>query len=313
MKSAWNFLDFMPEQATAWASQVDFINNFITYVAAFCTVAITGAMLFFAWKYRRKSPDHIGEYITHNATLETVWTVVPTLVCVFVAYYGFAVYHDMRTPPVDPVEINVEGYQWGWNYIHANGKKAAKELYVPVGKPVRLILSSRDVNHSFFLPAMRVKEDVLKGTYHYLWFTPTKTGDFPIFCAEYCGREHSGMLGTLKVVSPEQYQDYINDRRKEELSPVQIGEQGYGQRCIACHSVDGSPRIGPSFKGLYGKTEQFEDGGSASVDDNYIRESILDPQKHVVKGYSAVKMTSFAGQLSDEELNGLIAYIKSLK
>lgn len=304
----------MPEQASSWAARVDFINNFITYVAVFCTVAITGAMLYFAWRYRRR-PDHQeSEYITHDATLETVWTAIPTLVCIFVFYYGFVVYKEMREPPANAIEINVEGYRWAWEYTYPNGKKAGRDLVVPVGEPVRLILRSRDVNHSFFIPAMRVKEDVIKSEYHHLWFEPTITGDFHIFCTEYCGTSHSGMIGTLKVVSKEQYLDFLNDRSKEQLSPEQLGQKLYESRgCVACHRLDGVKGVGPSFKGIFGQKVEFTDGTSATRDENYLRESILHSQKKIVKDFLPGAMPSFEGQLKEEEVAGLIAFIKAQK
>ena len=307
-------LDYMPEQASTWAERVDWMNNFITYVSVFCTVAITGAMLYFAWKYRRRPGHETSEYITHDATLETVWTAVPTLVCIFVFYYGFALYREMREPPANSIEIAVTGYKWGWDYTYPNGKQAGKDLVVPVGEPVRLIMKSKDVLHSFFIPAMRVKEDVIASEYHHLWFQATKTGEFHIFCTEYCGTGHSGMLGTLKVVSMQEYLDYINDRSKEELSPEQKGAKLYTERgCNACHTLDGTKLIGPSFKGTFGTPVEFDDGTTATHDENYLRESILYSQKHIVKGYQKGLMPSFEGQLKDDDVLALIAFIKAQK
>ncbi len=307
------FLDWMPEEASTWASQVDFVNNFITYVSAFCTIGITAVMLFFAYKYRRRSDNDQTAYITHNSTIEIVWTVIPTIICVFVFAAGFVIYKDMREPPANAIEINVTGRQWSWSYTYPNGKTADQDLVVPVNQPVKLIMKSNDVNHSFFIPALRVKEDVIASTYHYLWFTATKTGDFHIFCAEYCGKAHSGMTGTLRVVSQPQYEDFVNDRKAEELPPEELGKKLYAQKaCVTCHSLDGSTLVGPTFKGLFGKTEELADGTSVTVDENYLRNSILYPNKQVVKGF-APAMPSFEGQIKDNELDGLIAYIKSVK
>jgi cytochrome c oxidase subunit 2 len=303
----------MPQQASSWAWSVDWINNFITYVAAFCTVAITGAMLHFAYKYRRKGPNDKTEYITHDSTLETVWTVVPTIVCIFVGFCGFFVYKDMRTPPANPIEIQVTGQKWYWTYKYPNGKTADNDMVVPVNQPVRLIMKSRDVNHSFFIPAMRVKEDVIGSDYHYLWFLPTETGNFHIFCAEYCGKSHSKMTGTLRVVSASEYEDFINDRKKEELPPDELGKKLYASKaCITCHSLDGSKVLGPSFKGLFGREEELTDGQKIKVDESYLRESILYSNKKIVKGFQPV-MPSYEGQLKDEEIDGLIAYIKTIQ
>lgn len=308
--------DYMPVEGSSWAGRVDWINNLITAISVFCIFAITAVMLFFAWKYRRKSPDQKTAYITHNATIETIWTVIPTIVCMFMFYFGYEIYHEMRNPPVGAREVNVEGFSWGWNFQYENGKKTSGELVVPVGEPVKLIMTSKDVIHSFFIPAMRVKEDVYNGNYSFLWFTPTSIGDFRIFCTEYCGTSHSQMLANLKVVSKEAFDDYVNDKTAEDapkIPPAELGKKLYAQKaCVTCHSLDGSKLVGPSFKGIFSNTpHEFEDGTSGVVDENYIKESVMYPQKKVVKGYPPV-MPAFEGQLNDEEMAGIIAYMKTL-
>ncbi|HMO16908.1 MAG TPA: cytochrome c oxidase subunit II [Oligoflexia bacterium] len=306
--------DYMPEQASSWAADVDFINNFITIVSVFCIVGITLVMLYFAWKYRRKSENQQVAYITHNVTLETLWTVIPTLVVIFTFYYGFIVYYEMRTPPVGAMEINVQGYSWGWDFQYANGKRTSGDLVVPVGEPVKLVMTSRDVIHSFFIPAMRVKEDVYQGNYSYLWFNPTKMGEYHIFCTEYCGTGHSQMGRKLKVVSKEEFQDFLNDRNAVELSPLELGAKLYKEKaCITCHSLDGSRLVGPSFQGLFDKkSHEMESGLKVDVDENYVRESILNPAAKIVKGYPNA-MPAFEGQLSEDEIAGLIAFLKEQK
>lgn len=306
-----NLLNLMPVEASTWAARVDELNAFITIVAALCTVAITAVMLYFAWKYRRRGDDDQTAYITHNATIETIWTVVPTIICLFVFIAGFKVYREMRTPPANPLEISVTGRKWAWSFKYPNGKTSDQELVVPVGRPVKLITRSLDVNHSFFLPEMRVKEDVIASEYHYLWFNATQTGEFHIFCAEYCGREHSGMLGKLRVVPETEYQDYVNDRVAEQLPPDQLGMKLYDTKgCKQCHSVDGSKVVGPSFKGLFGRSEALADGSSVQVDENYLSESMREPAKKVVATFPPAMPVI---PLKDEEIDGLIAYIKTLK
>jgi len=306
-------MDWMPEEASTWAGQVDWINNFITYVSTFCTVAITAAMLYFAWKYRRRPGNEETAYITHNSTIEIVWTVVPTIICIFVFAAGFVVYKDMREPPANSIEINVTGRQWSWSYTYPNGKTADQDLVVPINQPVKLILKSTDVNHSFFIPVMRVKEDVMANAYHYMWFTPTLLGNFHIFCAEYCGKSHSAMTGTLRVVSQAEYEDFINERKAEDLPPEELGRKLYAQKaCVTCHSLDGSTLVGPTFKGLFGKTETFTDGTTAVADENYIHESIVYSNKRIVKGFPPA-MPAFEGQIKDKEVDALIAFIKSVK
>ena len=311
--------DYMPTQASTWASKIDWINNLITDISVFSTVVITAAMIYFAIRYRRRSDDQKTAYITHNATLETVWTIVPTIICMYIFYYGFTYYHDMRTPPANPIEVSVTGKKWLWTFTYGNGKTSPAELVVPVNKPVKLVMKSQDVLHSMFLPAMRVKEDVNALYYTYLWFEPNKVGEYPIFCAEYCGDEHSKMTGKLRVVSQAEYDDYLNDRTSgPALPPEDIGKQVYEKyQCTTCHTIDGSPRIGPTFKGAYGRTEHVTEDGAEKeivVDENYIRESILNPAKKVVKGFGPpTPMQSFQGQLNDDQINGVIAFLKSLK
>lgn len=313
--AAKGFLDWMPVEGSAWAGQVDWLNNFITYVSVFCTIAITATMLWFAYRYRQRpgNQEEHTAYIAHNSAIETVWTVVPSIVCVFVFMAGFIVYKDMREPPANAIEINVTGRQWSWSYVYPNGKTADRDLVVPVGQPVKLIMKSNDVNHSFFVPAMRVKEDLVANVYHYLWFTPTVLGESHIFCAEYCGQAHSAMTGTLKVVTAAEYEDFIADRKVEDLPPEELGKKIYTLKaCVTCHSLDGTPGTGPSFKGLYGKTETLADNTTVVADENYLRESIVYSNKKIVKGF-APAMPAFEGQIKDRELDGLIAFIKSHK
>ena len=225
----------------------------------------------------------------------------------------------MRTPPKDAVDITVTGKQWLWTFEYYNGKKTLNELYVRQNMPVRMVMRADDVLHSFFVPAFRVKQDLIPGRYTQLWFTPTKIGTFDIFCAEYCGTGHSAMLGRVIVLSPEAYDIWENgvgtdgDGAVASLPPAELGEKVYkGKGCNACHSVDGSVVLGPSFKGLYGREGALEDGSSYTADENYIMKSILEPQEEVVKGFQPV-MPSFKGILSDDEITALIAYMKTLK
>jgi cytochrome c oxidase subunit 2 len=225
----------------------------------------------------------------------------------------------MRTPPKDAVDITVTGKQWLWTFEYYNGKKTLNELYVRQNRPVRMVMRADDVLHSFFVPAFRVKQDLIPGRYTQLWFTPTKIGTFDLFCAEYCGTGHSKMLGKVIVLSPEAYDIWekgvaVDDGEAvASLPPAELGEKLYkGKGCNACHSVDGSVVIGPSFKGLYEREGELEDGASYTADENYIRQSILEPQEQIVEGFQPV-MPSFKGILSDAEITAIIAYMKTLK
>jgi cytochrome c oxidase subunit 2 len=226
------------------------------------------------------------------------------------------------------MEINVIGQQWSWQIQYPDGKSLTNQMVVPRGKPVKLIMTSKDVLHSFFLPSFRIKTDTVPGQFTSMHFVATKTGTFEIFCAEYCGTAHSKMIGKVHVLEPEDYQKWLDGLYKiQETAPVatnqslaqatlSMAEQGaliYKTRsCNACHSVNGDPMVGPSFKGLFGTEQELIGGTKVVVDENYIRESVMDPMKKVVKGFTP-SMPTFRGLLSDEEVNQLIAYIKSLK
>lgn len=308
--------DQMPEQASTWAGQVDTVNNVITLISLVCTLLIVGAMLFFAIRYRRRTDNDVTSQVTHNTTMELVWTIIPTIICGFIFYVGFTTYRQMRTPPLNPLEVNVDAYKWRWEFRHDNGKKDTNLLVVPLGQAVRLIMTSHDVIHSFYIPNMRIKEDVVPDRYTYTWFTPTKVGDFHIFCTEYCGTGHSDMLATVQVVTPEQYKSYVWDRTGQsdaDLSPAELGAKLFVKKtCNTCHSIDGSALVGPSLLGAYGRTRECTDGTTLVADENYLRESILNSSAKIVKGF-APAMPAFQGMLEESEVQALIAYIKTLK
>jgi cytochrome c oxidase subunit 2 len=312
-------MTWIPEVASNLAGKVDGVLLTITLLSLFFFVLITVILVVFAIKYRRKRDDEETPYITGSEPLEIIWTVIPSILLIALFVYGFVVYKEMRTPPADSVDITVTGKQWLWTFDYYNGKKTLNELYVEQNRPVRLVMMSDDVLHSFFVPGFRVKQDVLPGRYVQLWFTPTKIGTFDIFCAEYCGTGHSVMLGKVNVLSPEAYDIWENGLPGEgggavaSLPPAELGERIYKEKgCNACHSVDGSTLVGPSFKGVFGHTVELADGSNVDADENYLRQSILEPQSQVVKGFQPV-MPSFKGILSDDEVTAVIAYIKTLK
>jgi len=312
-------MTWIPEAASNLASKVDGVLLVITLISLFFFVLITAVLIYFAVKYRRRSEDEETPYITGNESLEIIWTVIPSIILILLFVYGYVVYKEMRTPPKDAVDITVTGKQWLWTFEYYNGRKTLNELYVRQNRPVRMVMRADDVLHSFFVPAFRVKQDLMPGRYTQLWFTPTKIGTFDIFCAEYCGTGHSAMLGKVIVLSPEAYDIWEKGisvdggKAVASLPPAELGEKIYkGKGCNACHSVDGSVVIGPSFKGLYGKEGVLEDGSSYTADENYIMKSILEPQEELVAGYQPV-MPSYKGILSEDDITGVIAYIKTLK
>ena len=312
-------MTWIPEVASNLASKVDGVLWVITLLSLVFFVLITVLLVFFAIKYRRRSENDETPYITGSEPLEIIWTVIPSVLLILIFIYGFVVFKDMKSPPKDAVEITVTGKQWLWTFDYYNGKKTLNELYVQQNRPVRLVMKADDVLHSFFVPAFRMKQDLLPGRYTQLWFTPTKIGTFDIFCAEYCGTGHSVMRGKVIVMSPEAYDIWEKGAQAEKggavasLPAAELGEKIYKEKgCNACHSVDGSILVGPSFKALFGHDVELQDGSTVTADENYIRQSILEPQSQVVKGFQPV-MPSFKGILSDDDITAVIAYIKTLK
>jgi cytochrome c oxidase subunit 2 len=311
-------LGLLGEQGSDYAYKVDYANDVVTIISVICTVAIVGTMLYFAVVYRRRGElDHETPAIEGNNTLEVLWTVFPTIICIWVAYLGYESFEAIRTVPENAMEINVVGRKWAWDFEYKNGKKTTGQLVVPVDEPIKLVMTSKDVLHSFFLPVMRTKMDVIPERYTYQWFRPIKTGDFQVFCTEYCGKEHSGMLARLKVLPRAEFDRWLADdseaKKLAALGPSELGKSLYKSKsCNTCHSLDGTRLVGPSWLKLFGKDGAFADGTKYKADENYIRESILEPQKHIVEGYPAGGMPSYAGQLSDDDIRGIIAFIKTL-
>lgn len=308
---------YLPEQASAHAANVDWLHNLITDLSVFFTVIIVGAMLYFAYKYRKKNGvDHETPHIEGDNKLEIIWTVVPTIICAIIGYYGIIYYHDMRTVPAEAMTVEVTGQKWRWDFKYENGKRTTGEFVVPVGKPVRLLMESTDVLHSFFIPSMRVKSDVVPGQYTYISFTPIKTGTYQSYCTEYCGDNHWNMLAKLKVVSQAEFDTWLNDKsaeiRASRLDPIKLGAELYVSKgCKDCHSLDGKTGTGPSYLKLFGSQKEFTDGTTILADEEYIRNSILNPSSQVVKGFYPV-MPSNEGLLNDKEVKSLITFIKSI-
>ena len=309
-------MHWLPEVASNLASKVDAVIWFITVISLVFFILISIFLVYFAIRYRRRQENEETPYITGSHVLETIWTIIPSILLIVIFVYGFVVYKDMRTPPEDSLEVTVIGRQWLWQFKYNNGKTTLNELYIPEGRPIKLVMTSEDVLHSFFVPAFRVKQDLVGGMYTYLWFTPTKTGTYELYCTEYCGTGHSAMLGKVVVMSPEEYEKWEKGEEEKavaSLPPAELGKQLYTQRgCNACHSIDGSSLVGPTWKGLYGHEVVLQDGTKVTADENYIREAILEPQAKMVKGFGPV-MPSFKGVISDDEISDLIAYIKTLK
>ncbi|MNJ93409.1 Cytochrome c oxidase subunit 2 precursor [compost metagenome] len=307
---------FMPAQGTEIAKQVDNLYAFLLITSFIACVLVIGGMIYFVWKYKRKSDNDKTAYISHNTFLEFLWSFIPLVIFLVVFAWGWWIYHDMRTMPKDALEINVIGKQWVWEVEYKNGYKTVNEIVVPVNKDVKILLTASDVLHSFFVPSFRVKQDAVPGRYTAVWFNAQKLGDFHIFCTEFCGASHSNMIGRLRVVTQEEFDKYLEQGQEEGSLPLaKRGEKLFAVKaCASCHSVD-SPavKVGPSLFQKFGHEETIEGGEKVKFDENYIRESILEPNKKIAKGFPKGVMPTFQGQLNENELNALVEYIKELK
>lgn len=307
---------FMPSQGTEIAKQVDNLYGFLLITSLIACLLVIGGMIYFVWKYKRKSTNDKTAYISHNTFLEFLWSFIPLVIFLAVFAWGWFIYHDMRSMPKNALEINVVGKQWAWEIEYKNGYKTVNELVVPINQDVKLLLSSNDVIHSFYVPSFRIKQDAVPGRYTALWFRADKLGNFHVFCTEYCGTSHSGMIGRLKVVSREEFDAYLEQGQEERYLPLaKKGEKLFAVKaCASCHSVDSAAvKVGPSLYQKFGHEEMTEDGTKVVFDENYIRESILEPNKKIVKGFPKGVMPTFQGQLNENELSALVEYIKELK
>lgn len=304
---------FMPSQATDIAKQVDNLYVFLLWSSLIGCVILIGGMIYFALKYKRKTDTDKTAYITHSTILEFLWSFIPLVIFLVMFGWGWHVYHQMRSMPENAFEVHVTGKQWAWDFTYKSGKTSTNEFYVPVNQPIKLIMNSKDVIHSFFIPSMRIKQDVVPGRYTNLWFNSEKIGDFHIFCTEYCGDAHSAMIGRMKVVPQADFEAWLQEN-DEGLTLAQRGQKLVTSKgCTACHSTDGTVKVGPTWKAIFGAARVFDDGTTAPADENYIRESILNSNAKVVKGYAKGVMPAYQGQLKEEELNALVEFIKELK
>jgi cytochrome c oxidase subunit II len=303
-------LPLFPEQASTIAGQVDALYFFLIAVSVFFSLLIAGLVIFFAVKYRRRSEDEPPpKPPSEGVALEIVWSVIPLMISMVIFWWGASVYFTIKRPPDDAVEIDVVGKQWMWKIQHMEGQREINELHIPVGRAVRLKMTSEDVIHSFFVPAFRTKQDVVPGRYSTTWFQPTKPGKYHLFCSQYCGTKHSAMIGWVYVMEPPDYEAWLSGGSGEGTLAERGDKLFNDLACANCHHPDGSGR-GPGLQGLFGTTVEFEDGAKVTADDNYLRESILSPQAKIVKGYKPI-MPTFQGLVTEDQLLQLIEYIKS--
>ncbi len=300
-----------PEQASTMAARVDALFYFLVAVTVFFAALIFFMIVVFAVKYRRRSENERPRPIEGNFWLEILWSAIPLGLTMVMFVWGAIIYFDIYNPPDDALEISVVGRQWMWKAQHPTGQSEINELHVPVGQAVKLMMTSEDVIHDVFLPAFRVKQDVLPGRYTTLWFQATKAGEYPLFCSQYCGTQHSGMVGRVVVLEPAEFEKWLSGAATG-LSMIDQGASLFKRfGCETCHGAGGTSQ-GPSLAGLFGKTVKLQGGTTVTADENYIRESILDPRAKIVAGYQPI-MPTFKGLVSEEGLLQLIAYIKSLE
>jgi cytochrome c oxidase subunit 2 len=299
----------LPESASTFVSKVDPIFWFLTCFVFGFAVFITCVMVYLGVRYRKKEGENRRSEHVENLPLEITWTLIPFVIAMGLFVWGAVVYANYQKTPADTLEISVIGKRWMWKVQHPNGVREVNTLHVPVGHPVQLTMTSQDVIHSFFIPAFRVKQDVLPGRYTKLWFEATKPGTYHLFCAEYCGTEHSTMVGQVIAMEPHEYLQWLQGGPAQ--SPAQAGETLFTQMgCVTCHAAGAESR-GPNLHGVYGKEVKLADGTTVIANEEYIRESIVNPSAKVVAGFAPV-MPSFKNNLSDEDVLNLVAYIKSL-
>ncbi len=303
----WQGFQIIPDQASTIAQGVDYLYYFLTAVDLFFTAVIFITILYFALRYRRRHEHEQGEQIEGNLPLEIAWTVLPLGICVLIFLWGTGLFIRNARPPKASTEIFVVGKQWMWKLQHPEGVEEINQLHIPVNQPIKLTMTSEDVIHDFSVPAFRVKKDVVPGMYTMLWFQATKTGSFHLYCDQYCGTNHSLMKGEVIVMEPTAYEQWLSGGLRTGTM-AQSGAKLYEQLgCITCHGTG----KGPSLTGIYGQPVKLNDGTTVVADEAYVRESVLYPVAKIVQGYKPI-MPTFKGQVTEEQLLQLIAYVKSL-
>lgn len=303
---------WLPPERSTIAPQVDALFHFILWTSTVLTIGVAIGIVYLAWRYRRRSHTERPMPVKESKVLELSWSIIPTLLVMVVFFWGFRAYVGTSIPPTDAYVVNVKGQKWFWTFEYPNGLNA-NELVVPAGQPVKLVLTSQDVIHSFFVPEFRIKHDVLPNRYVYLWFNAPEEGVYQIVCTEYCGTGHSNMGAKIRVVGRDQFYEFLRTgggNAGANLPPAEYGEQLYTQmHCNTCHSVDGTPSTGPSWLGSWGQPRPGSEEGV--FDENYVRQSILQPAAYIVPGF-APQMPSFEGQLNDTQILAIAAYMRKI-
>lgn len=317
-------LGLLPVAASTHAGRVDALFLFLIGVSTVFAALIAVMIVVFAFKYRRRADDERPAKIEGSLALELAWTIIPFGIAMMIFLWGAQLFVSLKTPPKDALDVFVVGRQWMWKVQHLEGRREINELHVPVGRPVKLTMTSEDVIHSFYVPAFRIKQDVIPGRYTEEWFEATAPGTYHLFCAQYCGTEHSRMIGKIVVMEPADYQAWLSGAGVEvggvtpaatggAAVPVATAGEALFKKlgCVACHKGK-TGALGPSLAGLSGTQVHLQSGETITADDAYLRESILNPGAKIVAGFPPV-MPTFKGQVSEEDLMQLITYIKTLR
>lgn len=307
-----SWVPLFPDQASSFAWQVDLLYVYLIIVSVAFTVPIVAAIFFFAVKYREKEKYATPDEMHGSIALETVWSIIPFVISMTIFLGGAYVYYNQYRMPDDPaMEVYVVGKQWMWKLQHSTGQREINELHVPVGRTVKLTMTTEDVLHDFSIPAFRTKADVVPGRYTYLWFEATKPGKYRLFCAEYCGLNHSGMGGYVYVMEQRDFDNWLSGNVSGQ-TPVEQGRDLFENKlgCASCHA-GGPAQRGAKLEGIYGKDVKLVGGQTVKVNDEYIRNSILNPSSQIVEGFQPI-MPTFKGQVTEEQLVSLVAYIKAL-
>lgn len=301
-----------PDSASSLSSHVDALYIIWALVSVFFTILIAGLIVFFMARYRRSDPEQVGVEERAVVWLEILWSAVPLAVMLAMFAWGTRVFFQLYRPPVDAVEYTAIGKQWMWKIQHPEGQREINALHIPVGQAIKVKLASEDVIHSFYIPAFRIKQDAVPGRYTSLWFKATKPGVYHLFCAEYCGTEHSRMIGSVYVMEPRDYESWLAGGSGGKSMVASGADLFTSLACVSCHRASpGINQRGPNLEGVYNSQVKLADGRTVTADDNYVRESILNPFAKMVAGYDPV-MPTFQGQVTEEQLTQLIAYVRSL-
>jgi cytochrome c oxidase subunit 2 len=302
-------IPIFPEQASSFAMHVDALYFFIVAVSSFFALLVAVLVIAFGVKFHRRHAGEVGARIEGNLPMELLWSVIPTVIAMVMFGWGASVYYHLRRPPEEAMHIYAVGKQWMWKFQHLEGQREINELHVPMGRPIKMTVTSEDVLHSLYFPAFRTKIDAIPGRYTELWFEATKPGTYHMFCAEFCGTNHSGMIGSVVVLEPAAYQSWLAGGGEGSLA--ERGAALFQQHaCVTCHLDSGQGR-GPSLKDIFGKPVELADGSTVTVNEAYLRESILNSQAKIVKGFQPL-MPTFQGLISEEGLVALIEHVRSM-